>query len=143
MGSGQGYNIVLIAAVAPTIILTTWRKPHVFRTKLRFALVLSALNLPAIAQEPTGNLSPPVSEYKSVLNRYCFTCHNEKLKTADLVLSAMDVQNPAADPAVWEKVVRKLRTGQMPPAGLPRPDAAFYNSFATYLETALDRAAAA
>jgi hypothetical protein len=55
----------------------------------------------------------------------------------------MDVGNVSASAAVWEKVVRKLRTAAMPPAGAPRPDAATYDSFATYLETELDRSAAA
>jgi hypothetical protein len=55
----------------------------------------------------------------------------------------MDVGNVSADAAVWEKVVRKLRTGAMPPAGMPRPDPATYDSFAAYLETELDRLAAA
>src|SRR5258705_12293393 len=77
-----------------------------------------------------------------MLGKYCFTCHNDKLKTADLILSKLDIGNPNSDPATWEKVVRKLRTRAMPPVGMPRPDAATYDSFAAYLETALDRAAA-
>ncbi|MGH9785908.1 MAG: DUF1587 domain-containing protein, partial [Terriglobia bacterium] len=78
----------------------------------------------------------------AVLNRYCVTCHNERLRTANLLLDRADIVNVAADAAIWEKVVRKLRAGAMPPAGMPRPDKATYDSFATYLETELDRAAA-
>ena len=99
--------------------------------------------LPAAQQEASSAAPQAASQYSAVLNRYCITCHNEKLKTADLILSKLDVENPGADAATWEKVARKLRTGQMPPAGLPRPDQAFYDTFASYLETALDRAAAA
>ena len=73
----------------------------------------------------------------------CVTCHNEKLKTADLLLDKMDVEKVPEGAPVWEKVIRKLRTGAMPPAGMPRPEPATYDSFATYLETELDRAAAA
>ena len=59
------------------------------------------------------------------------------------MLDKMDVENVPADAPVWEKVVQKLRTTAMPPAGMPRPDNATYESFATYLETKLDRAAEA
>jgi Protein of unknown function (DUF1592)/Protein of unknown function (DUF1588)/Protein of unknown function (DUF1585)/Protein of unknown function (DUF1587)/Protein of unknown function (DUF1595) len=59
------------------------------------------------------------------------------------MLDNIDAENIPAGAAVWEKVIHKLRTGEMPPAGMPRPDKATYDSFATYLETAIDRAAAA
>ena len=99
--------------------------------------------LHAASQEASNAVPQAASHYSAVLNRYCITCHNEKLKTADLVLSKLDIANPGADAPVWEKVARKLRIGQMPPAGMPRPEQAFYDDFAAYLETALDRAAAA
>ena len=99
--------------------------------------------LQATPQEASDAAPQPASQYSAVLNRYCITCHNEKLKTAELVLSKLDIANPGADAPVWEKVARKLRTRQMPPAGMPRPEQAFYDDFAAYLETALDRAAAA
>jgi hypothetical protein len=71
------------------------------------------------------------------------TCHNEKLKTADLLLDKANVAEIGADAALWEKVWRKLRAGQMPPAGAPRPDAATLRSLEDYLASELDRAAAA
>src|SRR6266568_1401712 len=77
------------------------------------------------------------------LNRYCVTCHNQKLKTAGLMLDLMDVQKVPEGAPVWEKVAQKLRTGAMPPPGALRPDSSTYSSLATYLETELDRAAAA
>ncbi len=98
--------------------------------------------LQAASQEPSNPAPQPVSSYRVVLNRYCITCHNEKLQTAGLMLDKMDVDNVPAGAEVWEKVVRKLRAGAMPPAGAPRPDQATYDSFATYLETVLDQAAA-
>ena len=75
------------------------------------------------------------------MNKYCITCHNEKLKTAGLLLDKLDVENVPAGAETWEKVIRKLRGSAMPPPGLPRPDQAFYNDFPAYLETAIDRAA--
>src|ERR1700676_3010435 len=91
-------------------------------------------------QQPT---SVNASAQRALLDRYCVTCHNEKLKTAGLMLDKMDVEHVTVNPEVWEKVIRKLRTSPMPPAGTPRPDEAAYDGFATYLETALDSAAAA
>ena len=83
-----------------------------------------------------------VSPQRSVFNSYCVSCHNEKLKTAGLLLDKMDPAHVAVDAEQWEKVVRKLRAGAMPPAGLPRPDPATYESVASYLEKELDRAEA-
>ena len=53
----------------------------------------------------------------------------------------MDVDKVSEGAEVWEKVVRKLRSGAMPPTGMPRPDQATYDSLATYLEMELDQAA--
>ena len=83
------------------------------------------------------------TSYRAVLDQYCVTCHNDRARTAGLLLDQADVENVDQGPEVWEKVLKKLRAGAMPPAGMPRPDQATYDSFATYLETALDRAAAA
>ena len=87
--------------------------------------------------------SPTPSPYRAVLERYCVTCHNERLKTAGLMLDKADVENVTVQAPLWEKVIRKLRSGAMPPAGLPRPEKSTYHSFVTYLETTIDTAAAA
>src|SRR6185369_16799579 len=76
------------------------------------------------------------------LNTYCVTCHNERTKTGGLALDSLDVANVAAGAATWEKAVVKLRAGLMPPSGARRPPQAVIDSFASSLETALDRAAA-
>ena len=83
------------------------------------------------------------STWRGVLDRYCVTCHNERLLTGNLALDDIDMEHVGADAEVWEKVLRKLRTQAMPPPRRPRPDAETYGAFATWLETALDRAAAA
>src|SRR5205823_4186686 len=75
---------------------------------------------------------------RALLNRYCVTCHSDRLKTAGLSFEALDPAQPDADPRVWEKVVRKLRGGLMPPSGLPRPDQATLDRFLSSLEGALD-----
>ena len=80
---------------------------------------------------------------RAMLNQYCVGCHNERLKTAGLMLDKLDLTHPGQDPEAWEKVVRKLRAGMMPPAGMPRPDRATLDAWTAKLETSLDRAAAA
>jgi mono/diheme cytochrome c family protein len=77
-----------------------------------------------------------------VIQQYCVGCHNARLKTAGLVLENADAGRVGDQPDLWEKVARKLRTGEMPPAGMPRPDRATYARVTVELETALDSAAA-
>ena len=79
---------------------------------------------------------------QALLKRYCITCHNERLKTGNLALDALDPSNVGAHAPVWEKVVRKLRAGVMPPAGRPRPDEATHDAFVAWLEGELDQTAA-
>jgi mono/diheme cytochrome c family protein len=94
-------------------------------------------------QQPAAAETPSPASQRAVLDKFCVACHNEKLKTAGLALDKADLDHVGSSAQMWEKVVRKLRAGQMPPVGLPRPDAATYDSLASSLETALDRAAAA
>ena len=82
---------------------------------------------------------------RAVLDRYCVTCHNDRLRTGGLTLDAtsVDADDPSRHADVWERVIGTLRTGAMPPPGRPRPDAATYDAVASQLEAAIDRAAAA
>ena len=114
----------------------------VFRVILFIAMV-GGNCLWAAGQEASTASPTPASAQRALLQRYCFTCHNERLKTANLLLDTMNVEKPGETPEVWEKVVRKLRGRQMPPAGMPRPDEAGYDAFVHYLETELDRMARA
>ena len=78
-----------------------------------------------------------------VLSKYCVTCHNGRLKTSGLQLDSLDATHVADNAEQWEKIVTKLRTGEMPPPGRPRPDAATYRAVAAALERDLEAAAAA
>jgi hypothetical protein len=78
-----------------------------------------------------------------LLNQYCVTCHNERLKTGGLALDKLDLDHAGASAETWEKVVRKLRAGMMPPAGAPRPERKALDALAGALENSLDSAAAA
>jgi mono/diheme cytochrome c family protein len=94
---------------------------------------------------PADRLSRQSAEREggqTVVDRYCVTCHNARLKTGGLVLDALPVAAAGEDAQVWEKVVRKLRTGMMPPANAPRPDRAALEALAATVEAAIDRAAA-
>jgi cytochrome c551/c552 len=84
-----------------------------------------------------------LSAQRAVLDQYCVTCHNRKLKTAGLQLDKMDLAHGGEEAEAWEKVVRKLRAGMMPPQGLPRPAPAAYEALTVALENELDRASAA
>ena len=83
------------------------------------------------------------AEKRAVVERYCTECHNAAEREADLVLENANLANPAANAAVWEKVIHKLDVGLMPPPGEPRPDAHTVASLVGYLESELDTAARA
>ena len=101
------------------------------------AKLTAALGLGLLAASfAYGDLS-----YRGVLDKYCVTCHNQRLKTGGLTLETLDLGAVPAQAEVWEKVIGKLRSGTMPPAGMPRPDAATYNALASWLETQIDQAA--
>ncbi|MGE3510804.1 MAG: DUF1592 domain-containing protein, partial [Vicinamibacterales bacterium] len=89
----------------------------------------------ALAQTPGGSSAAT----RTTLDKYCVTCHSDRLKTGGLTLQGLDVADVPAGAEVWEKVIRKLQTGSMPPAGAPRPDAATLSNVATWLETIIDR----
>ena len=107
--------------------------------------LVGAAQTPAPGTAPAAQ-APSTSEDlqpRQLLARYCISCHSDRLKTAELSLQAVDADNIPRDAATWEKVVRKLRAGAMPPVGRPRPDAATYDRLASRIEGELDRAAAA
>ena len=97
----------------------------------------------ASGEEPAASSGQFEAPPREVLQRYCFACHNARTRTAGLALDTFDMARAGDHPEVWEAVVRKLRTGAMPPAGRPRPDRATYDAVVAWLETALDRAAEA
>jgi len=107
------------------------------------ARYVHARALPAAAQAQPASAAVSTAPTSDVLNKYCVTCHNSRLKTAGLQLDSLDPSRVADHAEQWEKVVTKLRTGEMPPPGRPRPDAATYRALAAALERDLDAAAAA
>ena len=109
-------------------------------------LVCVGLSLPEAASPPTGapqSVPASAAGHAAVVSQYCIVCHNERLKTAGLLLDTVDLSNVAANLPTWERVIRKLRTGSMPPQGARRPDQATLDGLLAWLEGELDRAAAA
>ena len=107
-------------------------------------VVAAAFNVQARQAPPASQAAPAAAaEHQALMGKYCASCHSDKMKAGGLAISTLDIANLGRDAAQWEHVVRKVRTGAMPPGGRPRPDKAATDKFVTYLETGLDRAAAA
>jgi mono/diheme cytochrome c family protein len=114
-----------LAVLAATLLLSVQMK-------------ISAQQNSAAAAGPS-----PASSQRQFLDRYCTSCHNERLKTGGLSLVQVDLSKPGAQPELWENVVRKLHTGVMPPSNMPQPSQADRLAMLTWLETSLDGASAA
>ena len=114
-------------------------------TVLAIASMWTASVVLAVAAGPQQAASPGVpapASPREVVDRYCVSCHNQRLRTGGLALDTLDPTQVATHAEEWEKVVRKLRTRVMPPVGARRPDEATYDALIASLETALDRSAA-
>ena len=112
--------------------------------------LLTALVAPALEplearrfQAPGQAADQTARPSRALLDRYCVTCHNERLKTGGLMLDAADISRVDLHRETFEKVVRKLRSRQMPPQGRPRPDETAVHTFVAALEAELDRVGAA
>ena len=86
---------------------------------------------------PAGEATPQ----RALLDQYCVTCHNDRLKRANLSLEKLDLTKLADNPQLWEKVIRKLRAGVMPPPGVRRPEPSQYVALTEFLENEIDRKA--
>lgn len=95
--------------------------------------------------QPARAAAPADFDHRAMLDRYCVSCHNERRKATagGLALDTVDASRIGANAQVFEKVVAKLRSREMPPAGAARPDAATYKTAIASLESSLDRAATA
>ena len=113
-----------------------------------------AWSTPSAQQQSAAPATPPASasaqataataapvDTRALVNTYCVSCHNQRTKSAGLALDATELTDIPAHADVWEKVVRKVRAGMMPPPGMPRPDDPVRRAMVTSLEGTLDRAA--
>jgi hypothetical protein len=99
--------------------------------------------LPVAPHQTSVSSGAAITPAGDLVTNYCVACHNERLKTASLQLDTADARQVFNSADTWEKVVVKLRSRAMPPPGVRRPDNSTYDATATWLETELDRAAAA
>jgi len=79
-----------------------------------------------------------VAAHTELVQQYCVVCHNDTIRTANLSLQNLDLTEVSQDAEIWEKVIRKLRAGMMPPPGMPRPSLAEYNGIRDWLENKID-----
>jgi len=98
--------------------------------------ILAALSAAFSFQQPTA-----AAEQRAMLDKYCVTCHNQRLKTGGLALDNLNLDRVGDNAEIWEKVLRKLHGGMMPPQGMPRPDEPTVTRFMATLEASLERAA--
>jgi len=110
------------------------------KTRLLFAGFLAASALSGFQQGPRQT-NPQTT--KTVLDQYCVGCHNDKLRTANFSLEKVDLAVAGDHPEIWERVIRKMRAGMMPPPGMPRPPLATYEGVRDWLEAEIDKKAAA
>jgi mono/diheme cytochrome c family protein len=108
----------------------------------KIAFLCSALLLTLLASN-AQTPAPQPANAQAMLTQYCITCHNQTAKIGNLALDKLDLARVGADAKMWEKVVRKVRSGMMPPSGARRPERRALDAFATELETRLDRAGTA
>src|SRR5215510_9007103 len=106
--------------------------------KLNVSIVVVACALafgavPSSSQESIKTASLTPQDAQATVKQYCMTCHNQRAKTANLELDTKDFEHLEKDVVAWEAVVRKLRTGMMPPKNAPRPDRHTLDNLATYL----------
>src|SRR5262249_19371494 len=107
------------------------------------AMWLAASVQAAGAMARTSTDAVDSASKQAVFEKYCFGCHNPKVRSGQLVLTTADITRVGENAETWEKVVRKLRLRTMPPAGVPRPDLSTYESVAAWLENEIDKTAMA
>ena len=132
----------LVAATSLALALAS------FSTKGAAQKTSSAEAGPAPARGASGSATPVLApqareKHRATIDRYCGTCHNDRLKTANLSLQGVDLARIGEQAELWEKVIRKLRAGVMPPPDTPRPPLADYEGLRDFLEGEIDREAAA
>ena len=100
-------------------------------------LMTSSMSVQTRAQAQTA-AAGATDPHQAMLSKYCFTCHNTRVKTAGLALDALDLQTPEENAQIWEKALRKLRGRLMPPPGNPQPSQQDIDSFVSWMENTLD-----
>lgn len=123
----------------PNLIIST--RIHLALIRLLSGFLLWTVSDYSAAQTPSSPFA--ADDAQQLVNTYCLACHNDALATSDFSLQSIDFNKPGDHAESLEKVIKKLRSQMMPPAGMPRPDFETYGLMTTWLETELDAAWAA
>src|SRR5262245_23889059 len=117
---------------------------------MAFVVTLATTQVSVVGQSspprPPAPTAPAAVDAQAVLKQYCVTCHNERQRRAGAVpisLDGINVADLTADAETWEKVVRKMSAGVMPPVGMPRQSESARRAFVGWVEGELDRASRA
>src|SRR3954467_11610680 len=105
------------------------------RTRTSIGMVAGALLLSSTALQAQNPAPTAAAAHRDTLQLYCVGCHSGPTPFAGLNLEPLDFNNLEANGEIWEKLVRKLRGRQMPPAGMPRPEEATYESLIKFVES--------
>jgi mono/diheme cytochrome c family protein len=107
------------------------------------ALLLVACGALHVSTAQQAQQSSGAAAQRELIDQYCVTCHSDKAKTGDLSLQSLDLTKLGDHGETWEKVIRKLRAGAMPPPGAKRPEGTALRDLASFLENSIDKAALA
>ena len=107
------------------------------------AFVVAAASVTGVSQTPAPSIQAAGAPSAALLTQYCVTCHNARAKAGGLTLDPAELTQIDRHAEIWEKVIRKLQTGMMPPSGAPRPERPAIDGFVAALQAQIDRAAAA
>jgi hypothetical protein len=128
------------------MVARLWREAAVLACLCILAAGATADRMQAQGSRAAAAVSSVSAADHAVFTRYCLTCHTDAMRrrgTVPAAFETLDITRVGRDAKTWESIVRKMRSGLMPPAGMPRPDAATHNVFVRRIEDALDAAAAA
>ena len=107
------------------------------------AFMVAVASVTGVSQTPASSPQAAAVPSAALLTQYCITCHNARAKAGGLTLDPAELNQMDRHAETWEKVIRKLQTGMMPPSGAPRPARVAIDGFVASLQTQIDRAAAA
>jgi mono/diheme cytochrome c family protein len=112
---------------------------HLFRASALVVLAVPFALLETKGQSPAAQSGATVSDpHRALLNTYCVTCHNARLKTGGLALDGLNLEATSDDAQIWERALRKMRGRLMPPPGAPQPSQKEIDTFAAWMENTLD-----
>src|SRR5438093_336432 len=143
MGCALGVLVALIGVVDSRSAIAPARQPRGTTPGPRpVAPAPAPVSTHKAAPAPASTAGASAEQHRALLDRYCVACHNDRLKTANLSLQGLDLTQVPERADLWEKVIRKMRAGVMPPPDLPRPPLAQYDGLRDFLEDEIDRVAA-